>query len=398
MANDIFDICEHVEVSVYAYASDVMTWSVSRWDEANWSSGPETQDWQSITNAVSSIDIDNGCFTNQGLTRPEPATAIITFQGSDYDPFSNVNIRTGTPVRIRIKITPDTSPTWVTVFQGKIQDASASYSKQWLNLVTLTCVTELQDVLNYTSDSGISLPTPSKALGYWNVMNAAGGFNVSCSSVTEFLGDDLVGQSVSTPVVYGDIINQMMDTNSAALVYRPIGGLPSVSAYYLTRQEIGIVNDAAADVDFEAEPSSNPARAEFDDITIGFNTDDIVNQITYTIPGSSPVTLGNAQSKELLGELSLVLDTLHNDSTEAYEWASSLGAILPERSVLEINAPVLYRSGQINTYLLRDPFDVASVSVNNSNITINEKYFITRVMHSMTADAWSVTMTLWRGR
>jgi hypothetical protein len=398
MANDVFDLCEHVEVSLYAYASDVMVWSVSRWDEDYWSDGTDTEGWRVITSGVSSIEIENGCFTNQGLIRPDPARAVVTFQSPDYDPFTNVTIRTGTPVRIRVKINPDTSPTWVTLYQGKIMDSVASYSRQWLNLVTINCVTDLQDVINYTSPTGFAVPTPSYALSYWTVMNADGGFNVSCSSVPDFLGDLVVGQAITEPVVYGDLINSLMDTNSAALVYRPIGGLPSVPGYYLTRQEIGTVDDASEAVAFEAEPSSNPIRAEFDDITIGFNTEDIVNQITYTISGGSPVTLGNAQSKALMGELSLVVDTLHYDSTEAYNWASSLGAILPQRSVLDISAPVIYRSGAINTNLLRDPFDRASVSVNNSAITINERYFITGIKHTIDADSWNATFTLWRGR
>jgi hypothetical protein len=38
------------------------------------------------------------------------------------------------------------------------------------------------------------------------------------------------------------------------------------------------------------------------------------------------------------------------------------------------------------------------VSVDNANITIEERYFISRVQHDITPDSWDTTFDLWIGR
>jgi hypothetical protein len=59
---------------------------------------------------------------------------------------------------------------------------------------------------------------------------------------------------------------------------------------------------------------------------------------------------------------------------------------------------MVLRSGQVNDNLLRDPLDVAKVSVNNAAIIIEETYFISRVQHLITPDSWDTTLELWKGR
>jgi len=101
-------------------------------------------------------------------------------------------------------------------------------------------------------------------------------------------------------------------------------------------------------------------------------------------------------SRALLGDLGLDLTTIHNALETT--WASGLAEVLPQRQVIDISAPVILRSGQVNENLLRDPMDVASVSVDNAKITINEKYLISNISHVINVDTWDVTFTLWRGR
>lgn len=397
MANDVFDITRDIEVSIYGYASDVMVWSVSRWDEDEWGGVSDTQDWRVISGGVANVTINNGCLVSQGLVRAEPATATVTFQDPDYDPFNNVSIRTGTPIRIRVQTIPDSMPSWQTLFVGAIENAVASYSKDWTNLVTVTAVTEMRALMNFTSPTGITVAGPTYLANYITELNAVGDFNIIPSGLPGNLGYQLVGISQTTPVYFGGLINQLLDTSGGALVYTPITA-PNNVAVWFTQQQLGEVRDRTTNVEFEAAPSANFKRADFSDITIGFNTEDIVNSLTYTIPGSPEVNLTNVQSRDLLGELSLNVATLHNDGTEALEWASGLGARLPERSVRDITAPIVTRAGQINLNLLREPFDVAKVSVSNPNITIEEQYFITRIVQVITPHSWDATFTLWKGR
>ena len=398
MANDVFDIASDVEVSLYTYASDVMVWDVSRWNQDNWSSGSETLDWRAITASVSEVSIVNGISVDQGLTRCGTPSATIIFTDSDYDPFANTTVRSGTPVRIRVRPNPDTaSTTWVTLFEGKIDSCSASYNNQWVNTVRLDCVTDLRDILNYTSSVGMTTTVPGYAYEYLAQINNLADFK-EIAPASAGNGYLLTGINTTDPVNFGTIINQLLDANAAALVYRPISvPNPLVPYRYYLSEDLTNVSAMTSQVDFEAVVTSDPLRADFSEIQIGFNTDQLVNRVTWdTTGGLGPVTLSNASSRALLGDLGLDLVTIHNGLETA--WAESLARVLPERQVISITAPMILRAGQLNENLLRDPMDVASVSVDNAKITINEKYLISSVTHSMDVDSWNVTFDLWRGR
>lgn len=398
MANDVFDIASDVEVSLYTYASDVMVWDVSRWDEDNWSTGSETADWQAITASVSEVQIFNGISVDQGMTRCGTPSAQVVFQDADFDPFANTNVRSGTPVRIRVRPNPDTaSTTWVTLFEGKIDSCSSSYNNQWVNTVTLQCITDLRDILNYTSSVGMTTSVPGYAAEYITEINNLGGFKeIALASALD--GYLLTGINTTDPVNFGTIINQLLDANAAALVYRPVSvPNPLVPYRYYFSEDLTNVAAMTSQVDFEATSSANPLRADFSGIAIGFNTDQLVNRVTWdTTAGLGPVTLSNASSRALLGDMGIDLTTIHNGLETT--WAESLAEVLPERQVLSITAPMILRAGQLNENLLRDPMDVASVSVDNAKITINEKYLISSVTHSIDVDSWNVTFDLWRGR
>jgi hypothetical protein len=169
MANDVFSVASDVEVSIYTYASDVFIWGVTRWNDGDkWDSGSSVESWQTITCDVSYIRTSNGVTVQQGLIRPEPATADIVYQSSSFDPFTNSQVRSGTPIRIRVRPNPDTAPsTWVTLFQGKIDNATASYEHDWRNTVSLTCVNDMRDILNFTSLVGMTTDPSCYA---WNLI------------------------------------------------------------------------------------------------------------------------------------------------------------------------------------------------------------------------------------
>jgi hypothetical protein len=167
----------------------------------------------------------------------------------------------------------------------------------------------------------------------------------------------------------------------------------------MTSAEIGDVTARETDVDFEAETSANAKRSSFYDITVGFNTFDVVSSLTYsTTLGYGPNIRKNDEAVALLGDVALEVTTLHYNDADADTWANQITLALPERRVEQISAPALYRSGQVNQYLLREPMDVASVSANNANIYIAENYFITRIEHNITPTNWLATFDLWKGR
>ena len=397
MANDVFDIASDIKIQIEAYASDVMIWSVSRWDEANWSSGSETVSWQDLTCSVSSVSISNGIDIEQGLIRPEPATATITFQDDVYDPFVNSTIRAGTPVRILVRPNPDTAPlVWELLYEGKIDTSSASYNYNWVNTVTLNCVTNMRDILNFTAIDGMTTAASVYAYEYFDQMNTLGGFDIRTSTAPALRGYLLEGIASLDPVAFGDIVNQLMDTNLGALVYRPRND--STASWYYTDVEIGDLATRDVDIAFQAYTSAAANRSDFSDISIGIDTDRVVNTVNYTTTLGYSNSVSNSDSIALLGSIALDVQTLHFNDADADAWASDFTFALPQRRVLSIQAPAILRAGQLNENCLREPLDVASVSVDNSRITIEERYFISRVTHDITPDAWDSTFDLWVGR
>ena len=397
MANDVFDISADIRVEIEAYDSDVMIWSVSRWDEANWSSGSEVEAWQELTCSVASVSISNGIGLEQGLIRPEPATATIVYQNDLYDPFVNSTIRAGTPVRVLVRPNPDTAPlVWELLYEGKIDTADASYNYNWVNTVTLNCVTYMRDILNFTSIDGMTTAASVYAYEYLDEMNVLGGFDIRTSTAPALRGYLLDGISSIDPVPFGDIVNQLLDTNLGALVYRPRND--SRASWYYTDVEIGDLDTRDVDVAFQAYTSADANRSDFSDISIGIDTDRVVNTVNFTTTLGYSNSVSNSDSIALLGSIALDVETLHFNDADADLWADEFTFALPQRRVLSIQAPTVLRAGQVNENLLREPLDVASVSVDNANITIEERYFISRVQHDITPDSWDTTLDLWIGR
>jgi hypothetical protein len=255
----------------------------------------------------------------------------------------------------------------------------------------------MRDVLSFTAPSGLSTIDPAYATNYIDAINTAGGFSISASAVPAYLGYLLTGASGTAPVNVGELLNQICDTNLGALIFKP-GEIQPIR--YVNLAELGDVDTTTAYIDFQAEYSPLSTRADFSDITIGFNTEEILNTVTFqTVAGYGPVTLTNVQSRDLMGELSKNVTTLHANSADATAWANDFASVLPERRVKDISAPVIKRTGQLNQWLVSaNVFDVASVYVDNSEVTIDEKYFITGINHAINRFTWNTIFTLWRGR
>jgi len=401
MANDVFDIATDVDVAIYTYAADVMVWDVSRWDEDDWSSGSESETWQSIACDVSYVKTSNGVSVEQGLTSPEPATATIVYQSQDFDPFTNSTVRSGTPIAVNVRPNPDTAPsTWITIFRGKIESASASYNYDWVNTITLECSTELRDYLNFTAEAGLTTGVSAYASDYITAMNTAYGSSfLTTTSAPGINGYLLEGISSIDPVEFGPLLNQLLVSNLGAIAYLPVTAGADYHYFYNWDELEGRLDDPfGAAVEFESESSSNPLRAEFSEITLGFDTAEVVNTVNFTTTLGYDNTVSNPASIALMGSLSLDIETLHYNDADADDWAGRISLALPERRVQQIQAPVLYRSGQVNENLLRDPFDVARVTANNARIVIDERYYITRIEHELTPYSWDAVYDLWKGR
>lgn len=396
MANDVFDISTDVQVLVYTYAPTTMVWSSSRWDEDYWASGSETLSWQQVTGDVVNVTTENGFEILSGYARPQTPTATIVMQGADYDPAMNSLMRPGVPIRIQVRPNPTSAPsTWKTLWQGRIADCAVSYSTNWLNTITFQCDHGIRDVLNYVSTTGISVTNPCYSTDFWTVMNAATGVNIIQSGAPGLVGYDVQGYTTSGNVNYGTLVNNLSDTNLGALVYSP--NLSDTNLYYYTWYELQN-RVVSPDVIFEGVASATANRADFSEITVGFDSLQFVNTLNYTTAGGVDAYSLNTDAIAIAGELRGNVYTRHYYSADATAAANIVTATIPTQLVRQITAPVILRAGQVNEYLLRDPLDTAQVTVANTKVELNDVFFIRGVSHFITADSWDVTFDLWKGR
>lgn len=393
-----FDIKQDVEISIYSYPSTQMTWNVGRWDESYWAFDSVSPSWQNISGDVINVSTTNGLSVERGYARPVSPTATIVYTGTDYDPFTNSNISPGTPVRVRVKIDPDTAfATWITIWQGVITNSSVSYQPNtWLNLVTLTCEQPLREVLNYVA-SGITVATPCYAYDFINAINTQAGTSITASTLSTLRGYELDGLTTSIPVNFGNLLNLLTDTNLGALIYKPIRSSSTTISYY-TWADV-LANSASPTVVFESEASATANRADFSDIIVGFDTSQYVNTLRYYTAGGVDDVVQNQDNAAIAGNLEGEVTTRHYYAADADAAAEQVVALIPSRSVQQITAPVLKRSNSyINSYLLLDPLETVKVSIDNSKIVIDETYYVTNVTYRITPDSWDATFDLWKGR
>jgi hypothetical protein len=317
-------------------------------------------------------------------------------QGADYDPAMNSLMRPGVPIRIQVRPNPTTAPsTWKTLWQGRIADCAVSYSTNWLNTITFQCDHAIRDVLNYVSTTGISVTNPCYSTDFWTVMNAATGVNIIQSGAPGLVGYDVQGYTTSGNVNYGTLVNNLSDTNLGALVYSP--NLSDTNLYYYTWYELQN-RVVSPDVVFEGEASATANRADFSEITVGFDSLQFVNTLNYTTAGGVDSYSLNTDAIAIVGELRGNVYTRHYNSADATTAANIVTATIPTQLVRQITAPVILRAGQVNEYLLRDPLDTAQVTVANTKVELNDVFFIRGVSHFITVDSWDVTFDLWKGR
>lgn len=394
-----YDVKTDVEISIFTYPVNQMVWNIGRWDENNWSTSSQVESWVNISGDVVSVETTNGVSIERGYARPVSPTASIVYTGSEYDPFQNTMIRPGTPVRVRVLINPDTFfATWITIWQGVITNTSVSYHPNtWLNLVTLECEQPLREVLNYISSTGVAVATPCYAYDFINEINTLAGTSITASTVSTLRGYQLDGLTTTQPVNFGNLLNLLTDTNLGALIYRPIRADSTTISYY-TWADI-LANSTSVQVAFEAEPSAVINRSDFSDILIGFDTSKYVNTLRYYTAGGVDDVVQNADNAAIAGNLEGEVTTRHYYAADADAAAAQVVALIPTRAVQQITAPVIRRdTGSINNYLLLDPFEKASVSIDNSKIVVDETYYVTNVSYRITPDSWDATFDLWIGR
>jgi hypothetical protein len=344
--------------------------------------------WQPAEAVVSQFDMSvGGSIDNAIYFQPEPGTAKLTLQSYAWDPNVNKNIRTNTAIRLRI----DDGTVDHTLFTGYIDTISVAYYPQGLNLININAYDIYKAIVNTrvasydTTDYEVGYVTPLQSIE--RVLQDTV-YAISDLSVDT---DGKIPTSVRENIIASSVMNESLqiglgvlwvDQETEQLVFTP---RPSTVSGTATTWVIG-------------NNHGDAYHLCLSDILVTADADTIFNSLKVTQASDelTSVTLQDTDSIELYGESSADITLNVLDEADLTRWANDVFAQSPNKLVKEVETPTIDRLGNLTEASLFTPGTLVGVNFEREQLTINEYYTITKVIHSIDVNVWYTTVELWK--
>jgi len=344
--------------------------------------------WQSAEAVVSSFDMSVGGSIDTAIYfQPEPGTAKLTLQSYAWDPNVNKNIRTNTAIRLRI----DNGTVDHTLFTGYIDTIAVQYYPDGPNLINIAAYDIYKQIVNTriasydTTDYEVGYVTPLQSIE--RVLQDTG-FVISDLSVDT---PGKIPTSVRENIIASSVLNESIevglgvlwvDQESEQLIFTP---RPSVETGTATTWVLG-------------NNHGDPYHLCLSDIIVAADADTIFNslKVTQAIDEPATVTLQNIDSIELYGESSADVTINVFDEADLTRWAEDVFAQSPNKLVRSVETPTIDRLGNLTEASIFTPGTLVGVNFEREQLTINEYYTITKVIHSIDVNVWYTTLELWK--
>lgn len=344
--------------------------------------------WQSAEAVVSQFDMSVGGSIETAIYfQPEPGTAKITMQSYAWDPNVNKNIRTNTAIRLRI----DNGIVDHTIFTGYIDTISVGYYPDGLNIIQISAFDIYKQIVNTrianydTTDYEIGYITPLQSVE--RVLQDTG-FLVSPLSI------DTAGKiptGVRENIIAASVLNESIevglgvlwvDQESQELIFTP---RPTTATGTATTWVLG-------------NNHGDPYHLCLSDITVAADADTIFNSLKVTLASDElvSVALQDTDSIELYGESSSDVTINVLDEADLTRWAGDVFAQSPNKLVKSVETPTIDRLGNLTEASIFTPGSLVGVNFEREQLTINEYYTITKVIHSINVNVWYTTLELWK--
>jgi len=344
--------------------------------------------WQSAETVVAAFDMSVGGSIDTAIYfQPEPGTARLTLQSYAWDPNVNKNIRTNTSIRLRI----DNGTVDHTLFTGYIDTIAVNYYPGGLNVIQINAYDIYKQIVNTrvasydTTDYEVGYITPLQSVE--RVLQDTG-YAVSDLSV------DTAGKiptGVRENIIAASILNESLevglgvlwvDQETEELVFTP---RPENATG--TGSTIVIGNN-----------HGEPNHLCLSDIVVAADADTIFNSLKVTLASDDTVSvaLQDTDSIELYGESSADVTVNVLDEEDLTRWAGDVFSQAPNKLVKQVETPTIDRLGNLTEAAIFTPGSVVGVDFTREQLTINEYYTITKVIHSIDVNVWYTTVELWK--
>jgi hypothetical protein len=383
-----FNIKTDIKFELYLPASGDFVLGVSKLGVDKLSSSAGS--WVDIAANLASLDTSVGPQVLSGIyTQTDPGMISATFQSATYDPNFNGRVRVGVNIRIQVY----QAGAWFYMFRGRISDLSVVYNYDGSNVVTLQAYDYLQRFLNETSGdtfyapigttTGLTMERLAQSIPAACTIDMDGGY----AGVDEYY----LGADYSV----GDLANKCLLAELGLLWYESSND----TLYFKNRLFVADALTGSAIYAFSDVHSTATSHVCFTDLRIGASTDQLANKIIATyFDGTGRAVSVNGDSYGLYGPQILEIAVpVWDGGTGLRDWAIAVRKRPIQKTVQEIVFKGVNRAGELYSATKVKVGDVVSVVKTIGSNTIDEKFVVTNVRHSINPDVWQTTLELWKG-
>jgi len=394
MANDIFSIKNNLDIEFNIPTPGNWIWGVSQWTTGIvWGGSSSSFAWTNLVCEVVNVEVERGVDVSNGILLTAPQwRAVLTLRSDKYDPFTNGTIHVGTGVRVRFQPTPDSAPGTVTnLFEGQVQSFEVSYDAFGNNLIKIECVDLLQAFLNTRVDSYVvaAATFPSTVMSYLFATYAPG---VGLGNITTNFA--AMAAKTYTEVTVGEIVQDCLDVAQGALFSSTTANF----YYFYDAPTLTAVLDLTSIWSFDSVHSAASTHICMTDLVMAADSRSLQNEIQATLTTGTVMTLRNQDAYELYGQISLQKAISIDNVTDGQAWLNNLNLTTQVRRVDTVTFDQIQRTGVLRAIAgTQQLFKPVTVSYALGTGSFSDKYFITKVIDTITPYTWSSTLELWRG-
>jgi hypothetical protein len=359
--------------------------------------------WNDILCDTFEVDIDRGVDVEQGVfAKPSVGVAQIKMMKSDLSDFLNgPDYASNQAIRIQFL----KGGIWNFLFSGFIQNIEMSYIVEAGKLqVNLTC-NDLGRIALNTQIATFNI-TGSATRSFINVMNqletAINAIDPRYSQIQKLSGGSSTYQYANTylDISSGELFSQFLDAELGWL-WATSGGFMS----FYSRADVNTVQGYSwnpSDVIVSNVHTTSPNHVCMNYIGLSYNSDGIANQVRVTnaVTGTRTTATNSASVTDYgrqLADFEVNFDPSSPSTTYA-QWASAVASAANPKSINSVSVPAVRRDGELSAILDIEVGDSLQVEFASAGLpTLQERYMITRMNHTIDANHWEINYGLWRG-
>ena len=197
-----------------------------------------------------------------------------------------------------------------------------------------------------------------------------------------------------TEVTVGEIVKDCLDVSQGALFPGSVGSF----YYFYDGPTLGNIIESAAVWTFDSVHSSSSTHICMTDLVMAADSRSLPNEIQLTLTTGTVMYLRNQDAYDLYGPIALQASVSIDNTTSGQAWLDNLNLTTRVRRVHSLSFDEIQRTGVVRDFAGTTAlFKPVTVSYSLGTGSFSDKYFITKVIDTITPYTWGTTVELWRG-